>query len=464
MIGFTIAFSCVAGIAAGEAQIPVYEPELLDNGLKVIVHEDHELPVVYMELMIKTGSAVDPAGKEGLANFTAGTLTEGTESRNSVEIAEAIEFVGGSLSANAGYDATFLSCSVLKKNFDLGLDILAEVALHPAFPEEEVERQRSQIITEIIHNRDQKATIADINFQEVLFGDHPYSHAVIGTKESIGSITRADILEYYRTNYRPNASVIVVAGDVDRESVLESMRETFGGWKPVIVPETEQPEIPEPAGYRIRLVNKPDVTQSEIRIGYPGITRQDLRYFPLILMNYTLGAGNFSSRLMITIRSEKGLTYGIYSSLGARVLRGPFTISTFTRTESTLEAIEGIFEVIDKLKKEGSTAKELEDAKARYVGGFPLSIETPSQIAQQILRSELYGLGEDYLSRYTAAIERVDLEEVKSVASDFLRTQDMIIVVVGNADMLRDDLKKLGEVEEVFYIDLEGAEPPQHGH
>jgi zinc protease len=449
-------------VCADTTQFPDYELESFDNGLKVIVHEDHELPVVYLEVMIRAGSAFDQAGKEGLANFTAETITEGTVSRSSTDIAESIDFVGGSISASSGYDATYISCTVLKKDFDLGLEILSDIILNPAFPEEEVERQRSQIITSIIGNMDQKSTIANNNFQDVLFGDHAYSHPVIGLKASIDTITRDDIIQFYDSYYRPNNSVIAVAGDVDRAEVFGSLKEALGGWKSAFILEDSHREVVDPVGYRIRLVNKPDVTQSEIRIGYLGITRKDPRYFPLLLMNYNLGGGVFSGRLMQVIRSEMGLTYGISSTLGARVQRGSFSISTFTRTETTLKAIQAILNEVEKMKDGGITTKELEDAKARYIGGFPLGIETPSQVAGKILTVELYELGRDYLSNYTSSIGKVSLEEVNTVASEFLRSKDLVIVVVGNAELLRDDLKKLGEVEEIFYTDTEADADPPH--
>ena len=448
---------------AGSAGFPPYRVDLLGNGLRVIVHEDHELPVVTMEIMIRAGSSLDPAGKEGLANFTAAVITEGTESRTATEISEAIDFVGGTISASTGYDATYVSCRVLKKDFEVGLDLLSDILLHATFPEEEVERQRSQIITSIAGDKDRKRVIADENFQEVLFGRHPYAHPVIGLRKGIEAISREDIVDFYRSFYRPNNSTMVVAGDVDRAEVLESLDRALKGWYSGLITRTIQPEVQRPSGYRIRLVNKPDVTQSEIRIGYAGIARKDPRYFPLLLMNYTLGAGAFSSRLMRTIRSDMGLTYGISSSLGARLFRGPFTISTFTRTETTVEAIRAILDQIEEMRSGGITEKELEAAKARYIGGFPLSIETPGQVAGKILEADLYGLGEDYMSRYTTAIEQVTLDEVNAAAAEFLRTEDLVIVVVGNADRIRDGLKRFGEVEEVFYMEMEPAASPHAG-
>jgi len=447
-----------------DAPFPRYESRRLESGLKVIVHEDHELPVVRFELMIRAGSVDDPVGKEGLAAFTAATLTEGTDTRSAIQIAETIDFVGGSLGADAGYDAAYLSCQVLKKDFELGLELLSDIILHPSFPEAEVERQRSQIVTEIIGDKDQKSTIADHHFQEVLFGNHPYAHPAIGSMESIQTITRDDIVRFYETYFRPNISTIVIAGDVDRESAVSRLEAALGEWKSAILPAAEAPEPVDPIGYRIRLVNKPDVTQSEIRIGYIGIARKDPRYFPLLLMNYVLGAGSFSSRLTQAVRADRGLTYGIYSHLGARLRTGPFTISTFTRTETTLETIRVILDEVERMRGGGITAKELEDAQARYIGGFPLSLETSSQVSQKILEAELYDLGEDYLTRYTAAIDGVGLAEVNAVASEFLRDNNLVIVVVGNAEQLRDDLKSLGEVEEVFYLELEGEIPHMHEH
>ncbi len=449
---------------AGSSQFPPYRVDVLSNGLKVIVHEDHELPVVHMEIMVRAGSSRDLAGKEGLANFTADIITEGTESKSATEIAEAIEFVGGSLSAATGFDASYISCEILKKDFELGLGLLSDILLHPSFPDEEIERQRSQILTMITGDRDKKESIAEKNFQEVLFGSHPYAHPIIGRKKSVQEISRDDIVDFYRSFFRPNNSTIVISGDVDRAEVLEALNRSLGGWEPGLITQTVRSDVERPSGYRIRLVDKPDLTQSEIRIGYPGIIRNDPNYFPLLLMNYNLGAGSFSSRLMQTVRSKMGLTYGISSHLGTRVLRGPFTISTFTRTETTGKAIRAIFGEIEKMRSEGITETEFKNAKARFIGGFPLSIETPSQITGKILEADLYGLGEDYMARYTASIDQVSLEQVNEVASEFLRTEDLVIVVVANAEQVRDELSEFGEVEEIFYIDLGSESAPSHDH
>jgi zinc protease len=455
-LGFLVFLALFRGPAvdAGDYASLAYQSERLDNGLKVIVYEDHELPVVSFALMIRAGSIRDPAGKEGLAGFTAGTLTKGTTSRSAIDIAETIDFVGGSLSASAGYDASYLSCRVLKKDYALGLELLSDILLHPTFAEGEIERERSQIVTALIGERDRKSAIADRHFDEVLFGEHPYSHPVIGTRKGVEAITREDIVEFHETYFRPNISVIVVAGDVDRTSVIASLREAFEGWQPAILPDPPHPEVPRPEGHRIRLVNKPDVTQSEIRVGYLGVSRSDPDFLAYRLMNYSLGAGSFSSRLMKTVRGEKGLTYGIFSDFAARSDRGPFTISTFTKTESTLETIRVILDEMVKMKLDGVTPSELKDAKARYIGGWPLGLETPSQIVGKIHDVELYGLGENYLARYTELLDQVSLDEVNRVASEFLRAEDLVIVVVANAEAVREDLTSLGEIEEVFFMEL----------
>ena len=461
----TFSFFPRSASAAG-ARFPEYKPERLDNSLEVIVHEDHELPIVSFRVMIKAGSAMDPAGKEGLANFTSNVLTEGTETRSAREIAEAIDFVGGSLSSSAGYDASYISCDVLTKDLELALDILSDVILHPSFPGEEVERQRSQIITSIVGERDNKSAIANKNYQELLFGGHPYSHQVNGLEESVEAITRDDIAEFYETYYRPNISVMVITGDVKTGEVLESVRDALGTWKSGIILDLPPVEAVEPEGYRIRLIDKPDLTQSEIRVGYLGIRRNDPDYFPMLLMNYTLGGGGFSSRLMASIRGEKGLTYGVNSHFSARVSRGSFTVSTFTKTATTLETIQEILKGLEEMKRNGITPDELKDAKARYTGGFPLTIETPAQISGRILEAELYDLGEDYFFNYTTNIDHIDIDQVNALASRFLRSQDLVIVVVGNADLLRDDLKTLGDVEEVYYLGNkpEGEPPHEHHH
>jgi len=369
--------SSVSIIAAQEIKLPPIRKATLDNGLKVIVIEHHELPVVAFRLVIKSGSSVDPPGKAGLADFTARLLRKGTKTRSATQIAEEIDFVGGSLSAGADRDASFVSSRVLVKHFDVGLDLLSDVVLNPTFTEDEIERLRKQTLAGIKQKKDDPESVAEDKFREFLFGDHPYGQPVEGTEESISAITREDVVQFHRKYYVPNNAILAVVGDVKGDEVLKKVKAKFSRWKGGEVPSPSFTQPPPIKGYQILLVDKPDLTQTYIKVGHLGIERKNPDYFAVRVMNYILGGGGFASRLMDEVRSKRGLTYGISSNFDRYKLRGAFEVSTFTRNDSTAPAIHAIIEQIKRIRTEEVTDKELADTKSFYTGYFPLQFKTP---------------------------------------------------------------------------------------
>ncbi len=405
---------------AQEIKLPPIHRTTLDNGLKVIVIEHHELPVVAFRLVLKSGSACDPPDKAGLANLTAGLLRKGTKTKSATQIAETIDFVGGSLGAGAGLDATFATCRVLSKHFDVGLDLLSDIILNPTFQQEEIERLRKQTLAGIKQKRDDPGSVADEKFRKFVFGDHPYGRPSEGTEETIRTITRDDILNFHQKYYVPNNAILAVVGDVKTEETIKKVKAKFMQWKSAEVPSPSLVEPPEIKGHQILLVDKPDLTQTYIRVGHLGIERKNPDYFAIRVMNYILGGGGFASRLMDEVRAKRGLTYGIHSRFDSYRLRGAFQVSTFTRNDSTAPAIEAILEQIRRIRTEKVTDKELEETKSFYNGYFPLQFETPEQIATQILNVELYDLGEDYIKNFRKNIKAVTKEDVLRVAQKYL--------------------------------------------
>ena len=454
LLALTLLFNLGATEAGEEIKLPPIKSKTLSNGLEVLVIEHHELPVVAFRLVLKTGATYDPEGKAGLANLTADLLRKGTKSRSATEIAEAIDFVGGSLSAGTNRDATFVTCKVLKRYFDTGLDLLADVVLNPAFAEEEIERLKGQTVSSLIQQKDDPNVIVRWEFNRQLFGKHPFANPLVGTVRSLESLNQNDIARFHKSFYRPNNAILCVVGDVKSKDVFKRVKKRFSAWKKGKLPKTSFPSPPAVSGYRILLVDKPDLTQSNIKFGHLGVDRSNPDYFPLVLMNYILG-GSFVSRLVNVVRVEKGLTYGIWSWFEMNKQPGAFVVTTFTRNDSTLNAIKASLVELTRIREQGVTEEELKEAKSFYRGYFPLRFETPEQIATRILETKIYSLGKNYLRDYRKNMDKVTIEEVNRVARKYIGPDNLVFVVVGRAEDVKSDLEKLGPVEVVPYTAIE---------
>lgn len=437
---------------AQEIKLPPIKKTTLDNGLKVIVIEQHELPIVAFRLLLKSGSACDPEGKAGLANLTAGLLRQGTKTKTATEVAEAIDFVGGSLDAGSDRDATYASCRVLTKHFDTGLELLADIILNPAFKQDEIDRLRKQTLASIKQQKDNPESVVGERFREFVFGNHPYGLPNEGTEESITTLTRDDIVNFHQKYYVPGNAILAVVGDVKNAEVISKIKAKFSQWSgaPVTLPSLTEPEAIK--GHQILLVDKPDLTQTYIEMGHLGIDRKNPDIFAVRVMNYILGGGGFASRLAAEVRAKRGLTYDINSSFDFLKWRGVFGVSTFTRNDSTAAAIVAIIDQLKKIRTDGVTDKELADTKSFYTGYFPLQFETPEQIATQILTVELYDLGEDYITNYTQRINAVTKEDVQRVAQKYIDPDNLKIVVVSKAETVKPLLEPLGTVEVTSFL------------
>lgn len=361
-------------------------------------------------------------------------------------VSEEIDFIGGTLRVDCEYDSTSITATALIKHFQTILNLLSEVARYPSFQPHGIEFQRDKAITSILRESDNKRTIANRNFSEMLYGTHPYAHPPIGTVAGLKAVTREEIVQFHKRHYQPNNSILTVVGDIEPARILAAIEEVFGDWEEGGVRELTLPTTPKIAGHRIRLVDKPDLTQTEIRIGHLGIKRTDPNYFPILLLNRILGEGP-TSRLYTKIRAERGLSYGVRSRFDARRLQGPFYIRTFSRNETALEALWLVLDELRKLRSGGVTAEELAGAKSYYIGHFPLGLETPAQIASKIVEQEFYGLPEDYLYKYLENIKAVSREDVNRVAEQFLDPANLVIVLVSRAEDILEDARTLGEVE-----------------
>ena len=401
------------------------------NGMVVLVLEQHFLPIVEIHALIKTGSTQDPPDKAGLANLVAGLLDEGTTTRSSRQLAEQIDFVGGSLGVQAGEDFTTASARTLKKDIELGFTLLADILQRPAFPKQEFERVRSQILGEIASDNDDPGHVAMKAFNQLVFQNHPYRWPVNGTEETLGKITLADVQNFYAKEYLPNQVILTVVGDVTVEQATALVQTHFGTWKKGVVPPRTVKKQAVIDKKVVQLIEK-DLTQSTIVIGHAGISRTNPDFYAVTVMNHVLGAGGFSSRLMDTIRDKQGLAYGITSHYDARLMPGSFWINLQTRTETTNQAVNGVLAEMKAIREAPVSDQELADAKAFLMGSFPLRLDSKAKLAQVLAQVELYGLGFDYFSQYPKWIDRVTKEDVLRVAKQYLDPQHYALVVVGN--------------------------------
>src|SRR5262245_4979857 len=286
---------------AGGFKLPASATRSLSNGVRVHVMEYHELPLVDLHVVITAGAAHDPAGKEGLADLVAGLLRKGAAARSAQEVAEAVDFVGGSLEASADPDGTRVTAEFMARDLGLGLELLGDVLMRPAFAPEEIERLKGETIAELKAARENPSLLASRRFFQILYGDHPYAHPTPGFEASVASITPEDVRRFYRAHYTPDAAIVVAVGDFKSDEMFSRLEKALGGWTGRSAAQSALPAPAPPKGRTIHLIDKPDQTQSQIRIGGIGIKRTDPDYTAVQVANTILGGG-FTSRLMEEIR------------------------------------------------------------------------------------------------------------------------------------------------------------------
>jgi zinc protease len=418
------------------------------NGLTVLFVERHAIPAVQIHLVIKTGAAADPAGRTGLAALTAGLMTKGTPTRSAVEIAEAIDFIGGSLSSSVEEDLSTVTLTALKKDLSTALGLMSDVVLHPSFPAAEVDRVRRETLSGILAAKDDPEAVAEKAFAPLVFGPHPYARPVEGLETTVPTLTREEAVGFHRTYYRPNNAALVVVGDLAPREARRAVQTAFGAWDKQAVTQPAIPPMPALRERRVELIDK-DLTQATVVLGHAGIARSDPDFYAVTVMNYILGGGGFASRLMTRIRDNEGLVYGISSGFDAKQYPGAFSVELQTKTESVPAAIQEVLEEIAKIRAEGVTATELEGAKRYLAGSFPLRYETNARLAGLLGMVDLYGLGLTYFEDYPNKIRAVTLEDVQRVAAARLDPERYALVVVGRTKEIAPGLEQpapLGDV------------------
>ncbi len=429
-------------------QLPPSARHTLDNGLTVILMEYKKVPVVHFRMIVRGGAALDSTGFEGVAGFSTSIMREGTETRSSTDIAKAIDFVGGSLSVAAGADYCAASAEVLKKDVATGLELFADVILHPSFPEEEINRERKQRLANLEGLKEDPSTIASITFNRNMYGAHPYGRQTFGTKASLEIIERRDLVEFYNKVFTPTNATLVVVGDFAAAEMLEKIKAAFGEWKKGDKPEFNIAQPTRLQGRRVILVNKSDATQTQMMFGNTGIDIKNPDYFAVQVANTIFGSG-FTSRLVDELRVKRSLTYGARSGFSSSLWGGSYAISTFTKIETTNETIDVVLEEIKKYRAKGATADELKKGQNYIAGSFARSLQSPEALAGRLTDIELYGFPKNHLETYIQRLRAVTLDDVRRVVQKYFLLDDLLIVLVAPAQEVSPKVERYGPVSVV---------------
>lgn len=438
-----------------KVSLPPIEKSKLSNGLEVWTVRQTELPIVSMNLVLKSGGTLDPTDKSGVSSFTATMINQGTTTRSAIDIANGLQSIGASVGAGAGWDSTNVSMQSLTKNLDQALNIFADVVVNPAFPNTELETIRRRALVGFQQRKANPTAVSDVVYNKVLYGTQPYSRQLGGDEASVKAMTRDDLVKFYTANYRPNNSILIVVGDVDQKTLMPKLEKAFAGWKAGDISATAMMPREEMMGKAgIYIVDKPNAAQSSVAIGQVGVERGSPDYFPLQVMNSILG-GSGSARLFMNLREDKGYTYGAYSRFAFRRGAGPFTASAEIQTGSTKESVVEFLKELNGIR--GAipiSATELETNKQSLIRRFPSGFETVGQISNQLSNLVIYGLPDSYFNDYITKVNAVTVADVSRVANKYLTPDKMAIVIVGDRKVIEPGLKQL-ELPIVF-LDTEG--------
>jgi len=437
-------------------RLPPIEKRTLANGLPVWVVESREVPVVNLTLIVRAGAAADPAGRYGLASFTSAMLDEGAGSRGALELADAVEFLGASLSTSASTDSSTVRLHTPVSKLDDALPLFADVVLRPTFPASELERLRKERLTSLLQTRDNPSALASAAFSRVLYGPrHRYGTGTMGNEASNGEMSAADLRSFYTAHYQPRNSHLIIVGDVAAADVLARVERALGSWQDgAAVTRPALPEAAQHAARQIYLVDKPGAQQSQIRIGWIGVARSTQDYHVLEVLNTILG-GSFTSRLNQNLRERNHYAYGAGSAFDMRAEAGPFVASAGVQTDKTVESLREFFNELNGMHQ---PVPEDELARARNLQalGFPASFETTAGIAGNLSELVVFHLPDSTFDDYVAKIQAVTSADVARAVKTYLQPDKFAVVVVGDLATIERPIREanLGPVRVLTVDDV----------
>ena len=428
---------------APQLKLPPIQKHKLANGLPVWVVEQHEVPLVQVNLLVRAGSSDDPAGKFGLASLAAAMLDEGAGSRSALQIADEIEFLGAALSSGSSFDSSSVRLNVPVAKLADALPVMADVALRPTFPEKDLERLRQERLTALLQARDDAAAVAPVAFTRLVYGaQHRYGTADAGTESTLKSFSADDLKKFHESRYRPSAATLVVVGDIQPAKVLPLLEGAFGGWKGAdAAPRAALPKAAQSSARQVYIVDMPGAAQSQVRIGWIGAARSTPDYFTLQVLNTVLG-GSFTSRLNQNLREQHGYAYGAGSRFDMRLEAGPFFAAAGVQTDKTSEALREFFKELTAIK-EAVKDDELAKAKNYIALGFPGQMETIGELAARLEEMIVHSLPDNYFERYIANIQAVSSADVQKAAATYIQPDRFVVVVVGDRKVIEPGIRAL---------------------
>jgi predicted Zn-dependent peptidase len=423
-------------------KVPLVEKRTLANGLRVWIAGLHEVPVVQVSLVVRAGAAMDPPGKFGLANFTAELLDEGAGSRDALQIADAIDYLGASLSTGAGTDSSVVGLHLPVARLADALPILADVALRPTFPDKELQRVREELLAAFIQAQDDPAALIDFAFPRIVFGPkHRYGTLGVGTAAALKGVSAADLEQLHAARYTPDSAAVIVTGDVTADQVVPLLEQAFGSWKGKAAQAPAIADAPQLTSRQVYVIDKPGAAQSQIRIGWIGVPRSTPDYFALRVLNTILG-GSFTSRLNQNLRETHGYSYGASSSFEMRLQAGPFSAEAGVQTDKTSEALKEFFTELEKIRQP-IPADEVEKAKNYVALLMPRDFESTGSLAGSLSQQFVFGLPDDYIATFTDRVRAVTPADVQRAAQKYIQPDKFAVVVVGDRKVIEPGIRAL---------------------
>lgn len=430
------------------------ETHTFANGLVLAVVERRDLPIVDVEIVVRAGAALDEPSKAGRAAMVAELLDEGTITRDVMQIADEIDYLGAHLTTSAGWDTTTLSLHVLSTRLHTALDIVTDVLLRPSFPAAEFERKKRERLTALQQDRDEARLIAGKTLARGVFGsDHPFGSPAGGTYASLQALTLEDVRAYYAAHFHASNAFVVIAGDVDFDDMVRQLGERFDGWQRGTRAAREVPALANHSATHVLLVDKPRAAQAEIRVGHAGPPRNTADYFPLVVLNTLLG-GAFTSRLNLRLREEMGVTYGASSRFGWRRSGGLFYASSAVDSAAAAESVAVMLHEMKQLRDQRVDSEELRRAVQYIAFGLPRSFETTEDVAAHVREQLLHGLPADYWWTYVDRVLEVNADDVAGAAARHLHPERAVAVVVADRGTVEAELKRR-HIGEVVITDVE---------
>lgn len=439
-------------------KLPAIQKFVLSNGLKVVLMEKHQVPLVQLNLTIKAGSVNDPADKIGLASLTFDMLDEGAAGKTSLEIADAIDFLGANLRIGAGVHSSSVSLHTPLSKFDDALKIMSDVVLRPDFPQKELDRKKKDRLTSLMQMHDQPTAIAGAAFGKILFGkDHPYGRII--SESVIKNYSVDDLKAFYKKQFAAGNAYFVAVGDIKADELKKKLEAAFGKWTKGDVKEEKVKEAAQVTNTIVYLIDKPGAAQSVITIGRIGAQRLTPEYNALVVMNTILG-GSFTSRLNNNLREVHGYTYGASSRFAFRPISGSFSASSSVQTEVTDKALSEFFNELNGIR-EPIPADELNRGKNLVALSYPGNFQSVAEVAGQLDEMIQYNLPDSYFDNYVSNVLKVTSDEVTSAAKKYIVPSQMVVVVVGDKAKIEEGIKalNLGEIKNLSIEDVLGAVP-----